>query len=97
MTALTTRSGRSVGVPEARPARTTAESLLLTGLTWGAVAAASGLLWGQLGSRGREDVARLLGVSAEQLTPYVLAALTAEKVAAKGLLFGALYCWLRGR
>jgi hypothetical protein len=75
--------------------RDRARALLLTGLAWAVVVLLSWLSWWLLGEGGREALARTVGLSAGELTPYVLASLVAEKVAAKGLLFAALYHWLR--
>jgi len=80
----------------ARPGARHARALFVTGLAWAAVVVASWLAWWALGSEGREALAGTVGLSAAQLTPYVMTALVAEKLAAKGLLFAALYHWVKG-
>src|SRR5947208_2437810 len=81
----------------ASPEAQRAKAFFLTGLAWAAVVLVSWLAWWLLGEGGREALARTVGLSAAELTPYVLAALVAEKLAAKALLFAALYHWLRSR
>ena len=74
-----------------------AQAFLVAGLTWTGVVLASWLVWWLIGDQGREGLAGTVGLSATQLAPYVVAALVAEKLAAKALLFAALYHWLKGR
>jgi hypothetical protein len=84
--------------PSAVSAQTSslARAFLLTGLAWAAVVLVSWLVWWQLDNR-RADLARTFGLTEEAFTPYVVTALFVEKLAAKALLFAALYHWLRGR
>jgi len=70
--------------------------LFIAGLTWGVAVAATWLAWWAMGTEGREALAGTVGLSAAQFTPYVMTALIAEKLAAKGLLFAALYHWVKG-
>src|SRR5690349_13754185 len=72
-------------------------AFFLTGLAWACLAVLSWLGWWLAGDAGREALAGTVGLSAAQLTPYVLVALTVEKLAAKALLFASLYHWLRAR
>ncbi len=74
-----------------------ARAFLGAGLTWAGVVVLSWLVWWQIGDAGRDALARTVGLSAVQLTPYVVVTLIVEKLAAKALLFAALYRWLRGR
>jgi hypothetical protein len=70
---------------------------LVTGLAWAVVVAASWLFWWLIGLQGRESLSQTMGLSAAQLTPYVIGTLCVEKLAAKGLLFAALYHWVKAR
>jgi hypothetical protein len=74
-----------------------AKAFLITGLAWACLVVLSWLGWRLAGDAGREAIASAAGLSAARLTPYVLAALVAEKLAAKALLFASLYHWLKGR
>ncbi len=91
------QASRTTSPAETRRDLDKARAFLLTGLVWAGVVVSSWLCWWLVGDGGREALAGTVGLSAAQLTPYVLAALVAEKLAAKGLLFAALYHWLKGR
>ena len=90
-------ASRTVPATEAGRDWARARAFLLTGLAWASVVVLSWLIWWLIGDGGREALARTVGLSAAQLAPYVVAALIVEKLAAKALLFAALYHGLKGR
>lgn len=64
---------------------------------WAGIVVAAWLSWWLIGDTGREAVASTVGLSAVQLSPHVLTCLVMEKLAAKGLLFAALFYCLKSR
>jgi hypothetical protein len=75
--------------------RSKARAFLAAGLTWAGVVVLAWLVWWLIGDGGREALARTVGLSAAQLAPFVVVTLIVEKLAAKALLFAALYHWVR--
>ena len=79
------------GSEEVRRELRVAKAFLVTGLVWAAVVMLGWLFWWLVGPGGREQLSQTMALSAAQMSHYMVIFLGVEKLAAKGLLFAALY------